>query len=134
MNNVELYWNDDRTCYAVLVSHGFGGGFSSWGAPELAYDKRVVEFWLAHKNNREWMSTVDNFEWRFNGKIIRPASIAHDEASQFFKSIGYERCPYMGGFAQIELKWVPRGSKWRINEYDGAESIEYETKVDWNCF
>lgn len=134
MNDVELYWNDEHTHYAVLVSYGFGAGWSSWESPELAYNKYVVEFWLAHKDNENWMNTVNDFEWEYKGRISRPASAAYKEAEAFFKSIGYKHCPYMGGFSQIHLKWVPKGSKWRIKEYDGSESIEYQDKEDWNCF
>lgn len=129
MNNVELYWNDDHTEYAVLISYGYGAGWSSWNEPELAYDKRVVEFWLSHKNNKDWMRTVNDFETSY-----QPASIAYKEAQEFFESIGYSPCPYMGGFADIALQWIPVGIEWRINEYDGAESIECCNKIDWNCF
>ena len=58
-NGVELYEKDGKI--GVLVSHGFGAGWSTWGSDELAYDKRVVEFWLSHKNDKEFMATVDEF-------------------------------------------------------------------------
>lgn len=128
MNSVELYWNPEHSEYVVLVSYGFGAGWSTWECPELAYDKRVVEFWLAHKDDEEWMKTVDNF-----GFGSTKESQAHREATEFFKSIGYENV-YMGGFSDICLEWVPRGVKWRINEYDGSESIEFEHSDTWNCF
>lgn len=128
MNNVELYWNGDHSEYAVLVSYGFGAGWSTWNVSELAYDKRVVNFWLDHKDNKEWMKTVDNF-----GFGSTKESQAHKEAAEFFKSIGYGDV-YMGGFFDIELEWIPRGTKWRISEYDGAESIEIERNDTWNCF
>lgn len=128
MSDVELYWNEDHSMYAVLVSYGFGAGWSTWGDSRLAYDKRIVEFWLKHKDDKEWMNTVDIY-----GSSFREESPAHKEAAKFFESIGYE-CPYMGGFSDIDLEWIPRGAKWRINEYDGAESIEYERNDTWNCF
>lgn len=129
MNEVELYWDENHTHYAVLVSYGFGAGWSSWKSPELAYDKRIVKFWLAHKDDEEWMCEVNE-----SGLLNHAESIAHKEAREFFKSIGYEDCPYMGGFSDIGLEWVPKGVNWRINEYDGAESIEYQKYVNWNCY
>ena len=50
---MEVYYNEDKTKYAVLVSHGFGAGWSSWNDPSVAYDKRVVEFWLTHHESDE---------------------------------------------------------------------------------
>lgn len=103
----------------VLVSPGYGAGWSTWGAKELAYDKRIVEFWLSHKDDKEFMRTVTE-----SGLLSRDESKAHKEAVQFFKSIGYENCPYMGGFDDIVLEYVHRGTPWRISEYDGYESLE----------
>lgn len=126
---IEPYWNDAHDEYAVLISYGFGAGWSTWRDRALAYDARVVKFWLDHVGNEEWMSTVNE-----SGLLSRPESAAHKEAREFFESIGYENCPYMGGFPDIDIQWVPAGAKWRIREYDGAESIEIEENVDWTCF
>lgn len=127
--NVQPYWNEDKTEYAVLVSQGFGAGWSTWNKRELAYDSRVVEFYLAHKDDEEWMRTVEE-----SGLMSQEESAAHKEAKEFFESIGYDECPYMGGFESIELEWVPCGVIWRMNEYDGAEFIVYQDKQDWVCF
>lgn len=113
---VELYEKNGKI--GVLVSHGFGAGWSSWGCDELAYDKRVVEFWLAHKDDEQFMRTVDHFGWG-----NEPESAAHKEAMEFFSSLGYGS-PYIGGFEDIELEFVEKGVPWRITEYDGAEDIE----------
>jgi len=126
--DVEVYWNEDKTEYAVLCSQGYGAGWSTWNQRELAYDARVVEFYLAHKDDKKWMHTVEYSEFTTNGE-----SAAHKEAKEFFESIGYE-CPYMGGFEDIVLVWVPRGIIWRMDEYDGAESIVYQAEQDWVCY
>ena len=122
MSNVPLYYNEDKSEFAVLISGGFGAGWSTWEYSELAYDARIVEFWLAHKDNIEWMKTINNF-----GTM----SDAYKEACQFFKSIGYEECPYMGGFADIHLEWVPVGVGFHIDEYDGAESLTLQSDSDY---
>lgn len=129
MNNVELYWNEDHTKYAVLVSGGFGASWSSWEGAALAYDKRVVEFWLAHEYDKEWMRTVTQSKYSATKQ-----SEANKEAETFFRSIGYDECPYMGGFNSIHLEWVPAGKMWKINEYDGSESLCFQEDYDWNCF
>lgn len=110
----------------VLVSPVFGSGWSTWNwnsadhayDKRLAYDKRIVEFWLSHKDDKEFMGTVGDDGYR------RCESNAYKEAKNFFKSIGYEKCPYMGGFSNIVLMFVPRGIPWRISEDDGYEKLE----------
>ena len=39
--------------------------------------------------------------------------------------------PFMGGFSQLEVVEVPSGAIFRIDEYDGSESIEIFDKDDW---
>jgi len=129
-NNIELFWNEDHTKYAVLVSGGFGAGFSTCNNNELAYDKRVVKFWLEHKDNKEWMRTVS--QTAFSSSI--PQSAANKEAVAFFKSIGYDDCPYLGGFSSIHLEWVEAGQEWIIEEYDGSESLCFKEDYRWNRF
>lgn len=106
---VEYYWNSDHSAAAVLVSPGFGAGWSTWNEVEIAYDKRVIEYWLNHKYENE--------------------QAVHD----FMESIGYPNI-YCGGWKRMKLEWVPKGIKWRIDEYDGSECIIYYEDVRWNCF
>jgi hypothetical protein len=98
---VELYKKGKR--YAVLVSPGYGAGWSTWNDSRVAYDKRVVEFWLSHKDDKEYMEAIDNFSYSNRAK-----SEIQEEVEEFFKSCGYET-PYMGGFNQIEVEYVRPG-------------------------
>lgn len=121
--NIPLYYNEDKTKFGVLVSYEFGAGFSTWNVHELAYDRRVIEFWLAHQDDERWMREVERY---------RPESPEHKEAYEFFvNELGFDKCPYMGGFADCVLEWVPVGARFRINEYDGAESLEIENEMSW---
>jgi len=38
---------------------------------------------------------------------------------------------YLGGLEDLEVKWLPIGTKFRIDEYDGSESIELLGDIDW---
>jgi hypothetical protein len=38
--------------------------------------------------------------------------------------IGFEIIPYLGGFKKTCVEFIPEGTMFRINEYDGDESIE----------
>lgn len=59
--DIPLYYNEDKTKFGVLVSYGFSAGWSTWEKPELAYDRRVIEFWLAHKNDEQWMKDITTY-------------------------------------------------------------------------
>lgn len=109
---VEPYWNEDGSEYAVLVSPGYGAGWSTWNYREMAYDKRVVEFWMAHK-----------------GQDLRDSA----EAEMYFEELGYHDV-YFGGFQNLRIAWVPRGEFSRVQEYDGAERIVLAIDEDWVVF
>ena len=94
---------------ALLLSPGYGAGWSTWNYPELAYDKRVIEFWMEHRNE--------------NPNEIKGAK-------ELFKSWGYEDI-YWGGFRDIELTWIRKGRVFRIVEYDGSEHIEMFNDAGW---
>lgn len=96
MKVVEKYYNENDEL-GVLVSYGFGAGWSTWNSKELAYDKRIIEKWL--KN------------------------VTSDEMCDYIEILGYGR-PYMGGYEDLVLEFIPRGTMFCVHEYDGAESIE----------
>ena len=96
MEMVEKYYNENDEL-SVLISVGWGAGWSTWNNEELAYDKRIIEKWLE--------------------------KVSADEMCEYVESLGYAR-PYMGGYDDLRLRFIPRGTMFCIHEYDGAESIE----------
>lgn len=108
----ELYWEDEtHERYGVLVSHGYGAGWSSWNQPRLAYDRKVIEYWLTHKDEKS--EVVE--EWlRKNGYPNTYVSFSN--------------------WRNLVLEWVPINVYWRIREYDGAESIEKLNLAVWARF
>jgi len=85
---------------AVLISPGFGAGWSTWGGRDdseaLLFDSRLVDAILA-----EEMST--------------------EEFVEYCKSLGYEN--YMGGAKDLEVVWLDPGTRFTVEEYDGSESL-----------
>lgn len=122
-NNIELYYNENKTKVGVLVSTGFGAGWSTWNNEALAYDKRVIEWWLEH-NTPEYCEQLT---------VFKEESEEHKEAVAFFKNIGYDDV-FFGGYQNLKLQWVPRGMLWRFYEHDGFEWIEFLDTNDWNIF
>ena len=99
---VEKYYKDGKM--AILVSPGFGAGWSTWNQPEIAIDRRIVE------------------------KFINEHPSA-DEMEDFIGSLGYKR-PYMGGYEEIEVMWVPKGERYLVTEYDGHEELLISSEMD----
>jgi hypothetical protein len=94
----------DNGRVAVLYSPGFGAGWSTWNqeVPEIIFDPAIVKF-------------VEKDQW---AKLETYVTL---------------KCPglYMGGMKDLKIEWVPEGSLFRINEYDGSESIELQQDVGW---
>jgi hypothetical protein len=88
---------------AVLVSPGYGAGWYTWHhIEELVYDPSVVE-WVENKE-------LD--------KILTYMELKYPEA-------------YCGGLEDLQVEWVPVGARFRIDEYDGSESLVLEKNEHW---
>ena len=83
---------------AVLVSHGFGAGWYSWNSEhqELLFHPKLVEM-VEQKRNKE----IDD-EW-------------------VKENLGIDI--YAGGADGISIHWLPIGTAFEIDEYDGSESL-----------
>lgn len=95
---VEKYYNKDGDV-AVLYSPGFGAGWSTWITEyfeDVVFDRRLVELVL----NDERDKITD----------------------ELMNSFGYPDV-YTGGADALEVAWLKPGTHFRIDEYDGSESI-----------
>lgn len=85
---------------AVLVSPGYGGGWSTWVddsvAEELLFDPDIVRAVLDGKKD----TVPDLVEAKYPGRYV-----------------------FTGGTHQLEVEWVTKGSRFMVEEYDGSESI-----------
>lgn len=89
---------------AVLISYGFGAGWSTWGHESketLLFHKDLVQLVLDGKNEEA-------------GKLAEKMTDA-----------------YAGGAEQLEVVWIPEGAQFWVHEYDGAESLRTMDSFDW---
>ena len=87
----------------VLVSPGFGGGFSTWGYPtEAIFDPTLIEL----VENEKIQEAINYCESTWEGV-------------------------YSGGVWDLVVVWVDEGRRFIVEEYDGAESLLFEDKIDW---
>jgi hypothetical protein len=89
---------------AVLYSPGFGAGWYTWNydTPEILFDPAIVKF-------------VENKKW---AELDTYVTLKYPEI-------------YKGGMTDLEVEWIPEGTLFKVNEYDGSESIEYKENDHW---
>lgn len=89
---------------AVLYSPGYGAGWSTWcgdHAFSMCVDKELAE-------------AVDA------GDLVKAAEIAERKYAA-----------YTGGASSLKIEWVPEGTAFKIDEYDGSENIRFSD--EWMC-
>ena len=89
---------------AVLYSPGFGAGWYTWNMtqPEILFDPNIVKF-------------VEKEEW---------------DNCKAYVELRYPDI-YAGGLMDLEVAWLPEGTQFIINEYDGSESIQINESTNW---
>lgn len=107
------YFYNKKGEIAVLVSTGYGAGWSTWNdhGIDLATDKRIVEKYIE-------LSKTDMLQ-----KIDICGSSEEKAFEEWLASIGYKGV-YVGGFNQCVIEWVPKRTSIRISEYYGYETLE----------
>lgn len=87
---------------AVIVSPGFGAGWYSWNTdfPELLFHPKIVELVLENRHEEITEELIHNV-------------------------LGISEEIYVGfyGVSALKVVWVPEGTAFRIDEYDGAEGL-----------
>jgi hypothetical protein len=91
---------------AILYSPGHGAGWSTWAvynSEGLLFDPVIVDM-VENKRDAEAIETY-----------------CTDRYGE----------QYYGGADQLEVAWLPVGTKFFIDEYDGCESVMTESDVVW---
>lgn len=92
-------------CVAILYSPGYGAGWYSWHRKEeLLYDPTIVQFVLENR---------------------------HSDIEDYVMGKYPDDDFYLGGSEELVVEWVPIGEKFRIDEYDGAESVVFASRENW---
>ena len=89
---------------AVLYSPDYGSGWYTWNTnhPELLFDPAIVQ--LVEEDKFDELKT--------------------------YVTLKYPNI-FDGGMDDLKVAWIPEGAMFRINEYDGDESIELKDDADW---
>lgn len=85
----------------IIYSPGYGAGWSTWGDTFSCLDQELA---VAILNNSPDINSIAEKNW--------PGQ-------------------YQGGLSDCVVTTVPKGTRFRINEYDGNESLEIESEPSW---
>jgi hypothetical protein len=88
---------------AVLVSYDFGAGWSTWN---------------------------DEEDMVFNARVALAVLKESDETPEQAAEAEYPKA-YHGGVDQLKVEWLPVGTAFKINEYDGSESLQLCEYTNW---
>lgn len=93
---------------AVLISPGYGAGWSTWN--------------LSEDNSKQML---------FSPELA--AAILAGSTPKEVETLAVSLFPdaYHGGAMYLEVEWVPVGKRFIVTEYDGAESLKHLEEVDW---
>lgn len=105
MSEAKKYTNENGEV-AVLYSPGYGAGWYSWSRdnPTCLFDPEVVQ-------------------WVLDGKPEDRAPKVDDGR--------YGEDFYEGGMRKLEIQWMRPGTRFRIDEYDGYESVVIDGDDEW---
>lgn len=89
---------------AVLYSPGFGAGWYTWNqtVPQLLFDPAMVK--LVENEMFDELATY---------VVLKYPDI------------------YTGGMKDLKVAWIPEGTLFRVEDYDGSESIELKENDNW---
>lgn len=90
---------------AVLVSYGFGAGWSTWR---------------------------DGEDGLFTPEVVLALINDEDLTNEFLDSVYGKDAFYYGGAEGLTVEWIKEGTFFRVTEYDGSESLEIRDDLDWN--
>lgn len=108
---------------AVLFSPSHGAGWWTWNS---------------YRGEEQWDSTWLLFDAELVYLVEEKNKYAPTALGyQNWVSLIYEYCNrnypgmYTGGAEDLEISWLPEGTKFIINEYDGSESIQIIDNINW---
>ena len=99
---------------AVLVSPGYGAGWSTWATARGGEDgEDVTDFML------------------FDSILVNMVECKESaEEIETYVRLKYPDV-YCGGADGLTIQWLPVGTAFRIHEYDGSESVEIRDDIQW---
>jgi hypothetical protein len=98
---------------AVLVSRGFGAGWSTWNREveeTLLFHEELVNYVLTHAKSGLCEAEIE---------AILGTILGEDEEV------------YMAGLRDLSVHWIEQGQTFIVSEYDGSEGLSLQRDFNW---
>lgn len=92
---------------AVAISPSFGAGWTTWESGISPFEPKVI-------------------------KMIEEGRQSEIDEEWCEKELGLKNI-CCGGAADLKIVWIPQGSKFSINEYDGSEYLYTDSDLDYTA-
>jgi hypothetical protein len=91
---------------AILVSPGFGAGWSTWNydEPQMLYDPVIAR--MVDQEKVDWVEVEKYCQEQYPNARL-------------------------DGLDELYVEWLPEGTAFRIHQYDGSESVEIRDEMCW---
>jgi len=96
---------------AVLYSPGHGAGWSTWCHEDehmrlsMLFDPQIAD--IVDRGAPDWREQAEAIA------LVKYAEV------------------YTGGLRELQVKWLPVGTQFRVLEYDGFESLDINGEIEW---
>lgn len=101
---------------AVIISQGYGAGWSTWA--DTKENQYILTF---HPKLVELIES---------GKV---KEMEGAEVARWVESVLGITDMYFGGWDGLCIRWIAQGTRFRIDEYDGAEYITTEADLPYTA-
>jgi len=102
MKKVEKLVRDGQV--AILISPNYGAGWYTWN------DSRK-KWMLWHK---ELVEAIENKNFEKAKRVAKKANQEFSNGSDI----------YLGAIEELQIVWLPKGTLFKVSEYDGSEFIK----------
>jgi len=92
---------------AVLISYGYGAGWSTWAQSFDHGNNSLPAFILFHKGLVE----------------MAERNAPEEEVEKYLAEGGIIDYVYTGGWSDVKVEWLSQGTHFDVEEYDGNERI-----------
>jgi hypothetical protein len=92
-------------CVGIIYSPGHGAGWYSGNIdqPEILFDPALIDF----IEKQEWAKFREYMVLKYPSVYVSERNL------------------------DLEIEWLPEGTEFRVEEYDGAEGIVLKHQVNW---
>ncbi|MEL6544135.1 MAG: hypothetical protein AAFQ82_05885 [Myxococcota bacterium] len=121
----------------VLVSNGFGAGFGTWCTPGKFFAEhpklidaveRGVRFNASAEPSLGSLRGLRGVEY-YRAALAQQPPVFFEVVEEAYEKFGRDTSVYFGGFNDCEVVTV--NGPYRIDEYDGAETLVEACDQEW---